>query len=268
MASGSPADLTSSIVLLHGFTGSAESWTKEHRGPLEEAGCAIVAPDLPGHGRRGGDRSSACNLDVALDVVRAAVSGAAEKGGVRPYLVGYSMGGRIALHFAARFPESIAGLVLESSSPGLEEERDRAVRRDADAALADRLEREGIVGFVDAWEALPLFASQRRLSPETLSAQRARRLSSDPWGWAAALRGMGTGKLGSLWASLPDLALPTLVLVGREDRKFVDIGTRMGERLPSVRLEVIEGVGHNVHLEAPARWADAVLGFTRGGLAR
>ncbi|MEM7415284.1 MAG: 2-succinyl-6-hydroxy-2,4-cyclohexadiene-1-carboxylate synthase [Gemmatimonadota bacterium] len=261
MATRPPEDLKPGVVLLHGFTGSAGSWAEEHRAPFERAGHAVVTPDLPGHGRRGLDRGDACTLDEAMDVVRAAIHRAGEEGPDKPWLLGYSMGGRIALHAVVQCSESIAGLVLESASPGLADAIDRETRRMSDAALAERLERDGLGPFVTFWESLALFATQRSADARRLDAQRAQRLASDPEGWAAALRGLGTGRLPSLWDSLEDVAVPTLVLVGQQDSKFVEIGARMSERVPGAEMTVIDGVGHNVHLEAPGPWSGAILDF-------
>ncbi len=131
--------------------------------------------------------------------------------------------------------------MLESASPGLEREEERAARRAADARLVARLEAEGIEAFVAHWERLPLFASQRSLSASILDAQRRRRLRNDPGSLAASLRGLGTGALPSFWKDLPSLRIPTLVLAGE--------------------LKVVPGAGHNVHLERPDAWIEAVITF-------
>lgn len=176
-------------------------------------------------------------------------------------MLGYSMGGRIALHYACSRPSRLSGLVVESSSAGLETEVERARRRAADEALADRIVERGVAWFVDTWEELPLFATQRRLSPRIRSEVRRGRLANDPRSLAASLRGLGTGHLPSLWGVLSRLTVPTLVIVGGLDRKFVEIGRRMVERLPDGCLEVVPGAGHRVHLERPDAWVDRVTDF-------
>lgn len=176
-------------------------------------------------------------------------------------LVGYSMGGRLALAFAARNPDKVRRLVLESASPGLATEEERAARRDADEALARRVERDGVEAFVDHWEALPLFESQRALPDEVRIRHRALRLLNSPASLAASLRGLGTGALPSFWGSLPRLRVPVLVVVGGLDGKFHDIGRRMAEALPLGRLAVVGDAGHTVHLERPEAWLGAVVPF-------
>ncbi len=177
-------------------------------------------------------------------------------------VIGYSMGARLALALAALHPERVRRLVLESGSPGLAEEGERAARRTADETLAAGLEREGLEAFVDRWVALPLFAGLgRRLSPEGLEAVRRRRLSQDPRLLAAALRGLGTGSLPSFWDALPNLDLPVLLLVGAEDAKFVRLARMMQRALPRATLRVVPESGHTVHLEQPSRWLESVTTF-------
>lgn len=179
-----------------------------------------------------------------------------------PYdLIGYSMGGRIALHQALRAPDRVRRLVLESASPGLETEAERSARRRADSQLAASLEAEGVERFVDRWEALPLFASQARLAADIRDAHRARRLANDPRSLAAALRGLGTGSLPSLWERLDEVRMPVLLIAGALDQKFVAIGRRMERVMPDARLAIVPDAGHTVHLERPGRWLERVGGF-------
>lgn len=176
-------------------------------------------------------------------------------------LVGYSMGGRVALHQALRRPDRVRRLILESASPGLATEEERARRRADDEALARRIVAEGIEAFVDRWEALPLFASQRRLPENVRRRHRAGRLANDPRSLAASLRGLGTGTLPSLWDRLEDIATPTLLIVGELDPKFVEIGHRMAAAMPDARLTVVPDAGHTVHLERPGMWLERVTEF-------
>ena len=78
---------------------------------------------------------------------------------------------------------------------------------------------------------------------------------------ASALRGLGTGALPSLWDVLPDILIPTLIIVGELDSKFVGIGQQMAAALPESQLLIVPGAGHNVHLEQPQHWLKAVGRF-------
>ena len=215
-----------------------------------------VLVDLPGHGRHAGDTAPE---RFTLEAVEVELLDLAGDGPLD--LVGYSMGGRVALAFTARNPGKVRRLVLESSSPGLATEEERAARRAEDEALAAWILEHGLEAFVDRWAGLPLFESQRSLPGATLQAQRARRLLNHPASLAASLRGMGTGALPSFWGSLPEIGVPVLVLVGGLDRKFTEIGRRMAEAMPGARLTLVPDAGHTVHLERPDAWLGAVVTF-------
>jgi 2-succinyl-6-hydroxy-2,4-cyclohexadiene-1-carboxylate synthase len=242
-------------VLLHGFTGSSLAWGDGVLDGLSGVGLFPVLVDLPGHGRAAGRvEESAFTLDATLAVVDEAGRWPAD-------LLGYSMGGRIALHYAAAYPQRVRRLVLESASPGLASEADRAARRSADEARAARLLTDGIDAFVDEWESQPLFGSRGGLAPELLARQRELRLRNDARSLAAALRGLGTGALPSLWDRLGTITTPTLLVVGELDLKFVEIAEAMARRLQQARVVVVAGAGHTVHLERPEAWVEAVSSF-------
>ena len=245
-------------VLLHGFTGSAAAWGEGLVDGLTGAGLTPVLVDLPGHG------SEAARSDPSAFTLGALLGHIGRAGDWPTDVVGYSMGGRIALHFAVAFPERVRRLVLESASPGLASEAERAARRAADEALAAELLSAGIERFVDAWEARPLFESRAGLDAAVRARQRALRLRNDPSALAAALRGFGTGALPSLWGRLPDVAAPTLLVVGALDGKFVEIAERMARAMPDARVVEVPDAGHTVHLERPDVWLAAVTDFLQG----
>jgi 2-succinyl-6-hydroxy-2,4-cyclohexadiene-1-carboxylate synthase len=245
-------------VLLHGFTGSAATWGEPLVDGLTGAGLTPVLVDLPGHGREA-ERS-----DPAAFTLEAVLGHVVRAGDWPADVVGYSMGGRIALHFAAAFPERVRRLVLESASPGLAAEAERVARRASDEALAAQLLSGGIEPFVDAWEAQPLFESRAGVDASVRAHQRQLRLRNDPAGLAAALRGFGTGALPSLWERLAEIAVPTLLVVGALDPKFVEIARRMARAMPDARVLEVAGAGHTVHLERPDAWLAAVAEFLQG----
>jgi 2-succinyl-6-hydroxy-2,4-cyclohexadiene-1-carboxylate synthase len=164
------------------------------------------------------------------------------------------MGGRLCLHAALDHPGSVRGLVLISATGGLDDAREREARRAADEALADRIERIGVPAFLDEWLAQPLFAG---LSPAAQG--RAERLHNTAAGLASSLRLAGTGTQQPLWDRLRDLRVPTLVIAGALDPKFVALGERLATTIPAADLAVIGGAGHTVHLEQPEAFLDVVL---------
>ncbi len=252
------------LVLLHGFTGSGESWGGDLLEGLSEIGPLLVV-DLPGHGQ-----SRALNpLDPEApprfeEVVGALAAIPAAFGYPRAHWIGYSMGGRLAMAVAIESPDVVSRLVLEGASPGLATEYERAERRRADAALADRIVDEGIEAFVTFWMDLPLFESQKRMSGSKREAMRRIRMRNDPHALAAVLRGMGTGRQPSYWDELPDLMHPVLIVTGALDTKFEAIALQMRRRLPRGERASLPGAGHTTHLETPATWLESVRGFLNG----
>ncbi|MGH7541218.1 MAG: 2-succinyl-6-hydroxy-2,4-cyclohexadiene-1-carboxylate synthase [Gemmatimonadota bacterium] len=246
------------LLLLHGFTGSGAAWGERTLRGLA-ATHRVLAVDLPGHGR---SDDCADPRRYAMEEVLADLERVLDAEGIdRAAWVGYSMGGRIALAAAVRRPERVGRLVLESASPGLETEEERAARRRSDAAVAARIEREGIEAFVDYWTDRPLFATQRRLPHDVRAAVRRGRLANRPDALAACLRGLGAGSQPSFWPALPGVRAPTLLLVGSDDAKFREIGERMRDALPETRLTLVPRAGHAIHLEKPTAWLEAVTGF-------
>ena len=245
------------LLLLHGFTGSAAGWGPQVAGwgPF----FTTLAVDLPGHGRSGSPPEVAAYTMAAT--VADLVAGLDRLGVARAHVLGYSMGGRVALALALAHPDRVGALVLESASPGLADAGERAARVAADAALADRIEREGVPAFVDYWETLPLWASQARMSAEARAALRDQRLQNTTVGLANSLRGLGTGSQPPLWDRQPALACPTLLVAGGDDAKFRDLARRMAEAIPDNELLLVHGAGHAVHLEQPAVFARLVRDF-------
>jgi len=255
---GEARDQRQTLVLLHGFTGRAAGWSDLF--PLLAApGRQLIALDMLGHGQ---SDAPADPERYTIEHCQADILAVLEKLGVRgneAVLLGYSMGGRIALYSA--FSGFFKALILESASPGLPDPVEREQRQQSDQALAARIEREGVATFIDSWEKLPLFASQHSLSPEVRAALRAQRLHNRATGLANSLRGVGTGAQPALHERLPTLSLPVLLLAGELDGKFCQIARQMAGQIPQARLQIVPGAGHTIHLEQPARFAGHVCEF-------
>lgn len=222
---------------------------------LTSVGCSPVLCDLPGHGSHSTDLDP---KDFSLEATLTRV----ERAGVWPTdLIGYSMGGRVALHFAAAYPTKVRRLILESASPGLVTEGERLERQVNDEELARKIELHGVEDFLRGWERLPLFETQLQLPGPVRAERHAQGLRNTKAGLASALRGLGTGVLPSLWDVLPNIKTRTLIIVGELDAKFVEIGKEMAAVLPQAELVIVSGVGHTVHLERPRRWVEAIDEF-------
>lgn len=251
------------LLLLHGFTGSGATWI-----PHLDAwrGFTTLAVDLLGHGASDSPpdperyRLERCVDDLLALMDRLGVRRAA--------LLGYSMGGRVALRLALRAPERLWALVLESTSPGIEDAEERRARRKSDALLTELIEREGVEAFVDRWEALPLFATQARLPASIRQGLRRQRLANSPQGLANSLRGMGAGAEEPVLDRLGEVHVPTLLIAGALDEKYSRLARRMSRAIPRARLEIVSEAGHAVHLEQPDVFAGIVKRFLEGCLRR
>lgn len=250
-----------SLLLLHGFTGSHATW--QHLVDRLSEGHRVTTLDLPGHGISDVMSVQPWNFTSVVDdlawLIESQLGGSAD-------VLGYSMGGRLALGLAIAHPERVRSLILESASPGIADDRERRARRLADEQLADRILTSGLDAFVAEWERLPMWDSQAGLPDIVRIRQRQVRLGQNPQGLAANLRASGTGAQPSYWGRLSDFRTPTLLLAGELDTKFNQMATRMHELLPNARLEIVSHAGHAVHLEQPARYAELISQFLNPSL--
>ena len=225
--------MSAGYVVVHGFTQTPSSWAPVTRlldGPTR-------APAVPD----GADFvATAAELDA----------------GPGDY-VGYSMGGRLCLQLALDRPSTVERLVLVSASPGIEDDAERAARRDADERLAQEIERDGVDVFLDRWLAQPLFAS---LPPERAGIDE-RRAHNTVEALTYQLRVLGQGSQPSNWDRLGELPMPVLLIAGELDAKYVDIARHMAAAIPQARVEVVAGAGHACHLEQPEAVAHLLRSF-------
>lgn len=243
------------VLFLHGFMGSSEDW-REIMAALENRHFCI-AVDLPGHGASLG----LPERDYSFEGAARAVIQLLDRLGIeKTKMIGYSMGGRLALYLALRHPQRCASLFLESASPGLKNEAERQERREADEKLAERLESEDFGEFLESWHRQPLFASLSR-HEGLVEKIVAKRSDNDPIELARALRGMGTGAQPSLWDELPSLRVPALAVAGDLDEKFAGIARRMAASSYRMRDVNVPGAGHNVHAECPVEYLKLLKGF-------
>jgi 2-succinyl-6-hydroxy-2,4-cyclohexadiene-1-carboxylate synthase len=171
-------------------------------------------------------------------------------------VVGFSLGGRLALH--AALASSFAGLVVVGASAGIDEPDQRRRRTDADEELADWIEAHPIEEVVARWERNPVFASQ---SPELVAAQRAGRLSHDPTLVARLLRSAGQGARAPIWDHLYEIQAPVLALAGQDDLIYRAASERIASLVQRGSAGVIPGAGHAAHLEQPDAVAEAILAW-------
>ena len=248
------------VLLLHGFTGSMNTWNafiQDYKQSFQ-----FISIDLLGHGltETPTDASRYEIHEAARDIKDLFISLDIQSA----HILGYSMGGRLAIGFSVLYPEFVQSLILESSSPGLEDEKERRIRVDSDAQLALKIREYGIERFVDEWEQIPLFASQKRLSDAKKAAIRQERVSHTSLGLQNSLLGMGTGSQPSFWGELQKMNFPVLLLAGELDQKFVQLARKMQNCLKIVHFKTINDTGHAIHVEEPEIFGRIVSEFIRG----
>lgn len=239
------------LVLVHGFTQSGRGWGEIGRALSRTH--TVVAVDAPGHGRSAG-------VEADLGEGAALLAATAEAAGGGASWLGYSMGGRYALHVALAYPSLVERLVLVSTTAGIDDPAERRARREWDEGLARRVEGEGVEAFLRWWLSQPLFAS---LPPGAAGLES--RLGGTAAGLASSLRRAGTGNQEPLWTRLEQIGIPVLVVAGQLDTKYVQLAERLVSSIgPNASLAVIGGAGHACHLERPGPFVDAVLAWLDG----
>ena len=224
------------LVLLHGFLSDSRTY-HNHIDKYTNI-CHVITIDLP-------DRILDKYKDKSIT------------------LFGYSMGGRVALYYAINGHIPISNLILESTSPGIKEEANQLERRLVDDARAKVLDIAGIELFVNDWEKLPLFQSQLELPVEIQHQIRQQRLSQSPQKMAKALRDYGTGQMPNLWPRLKEIKVPTLILAGEYDEKFVQIAKKMANLIPNSKCKLISATGHTIHVEDSDEFDTMILGYLK-----
>ena len=241
------------VTLLHGFTQSGRSWHEIVS--LMPAGWKWVLPDLRGHGttrvRPGAAYTmEACTTDLELLWDHLGIA--------RTHLVGYSMGGRLALQVAAARPERILSLLTIGAHAGLEEAA-RDGRRRGDEALAQRIEKDGLEAFVNYWSRLPMFEGLERRGPAFAAQVRAARMDNHIAGLAESLRGMGAGAMRPVWNELSRVTVPSTFVAGQLDHGYAAAARRLAASVPNGRVVLVQRAGHTVHQERPEAFARLLL---------
>lgn len=239
--------MSESVVLLHGFGGTAHAFDGVIAALAPER-YRPVALDLPGHG-------SLSDWQGPIDF-ESCVRSVLDRSPSRFALCGYSMGGRLALHVALCAPERIERLVLVSTTAGIEDEQERERRIAADERMAAEIESGSFEAFVRRWRSQPMFADQ---PPQIRALAAQDNMRNGPKGLAAAMRGIGAGRMAPLWGRLAELTMPASVLAGERDEKYVRIGRRLAAALPDADLSIVAG-GHGLLLESPEAVAAAIVG--------
>jgi 2-succinyl-6-hydroxy-2,4-cyclohexadiene-1-carboxylate synthase len=242
------------ILFLHGFTGSSQEW-KFLFGKINNQFLPF-AIDIIGHGNSDSPGAvepySAGSISEQIDAV------ITKLGFPKVIICGYSMGGRAALSYYSNYPDKVMGLILESTTPGIEDEQLRNSRVQNDKILARRVITDGVEQFCAYWLNLPLFESLKSLPPDKYEKILKSKLNNNPAGLSNSLIGFGTGSMPSLWNKIKEISFPVLLISGEYDDKFTGISQRIKSQITASTHKIIKDCGHNTHLEKPEEFINLV----------
>jgi 2-succinyl-6-hydroxy-2,4-cyclohexadiene-1-carboxylate synthase len=254
---GNVLDERPKLVLIHGFTGSVNDWDPIIPNITEKY--QPIAIDVIGHGKSSVPESPEFYYS---DAITDQLYELFEKLNLKKIvLMGYSMGGRIALQFAFRYPEALYALILESTSPGIKDIKQRNERLKKDQELAHFLQTHTIEEFIDYWMDLDLFNTQRRFSNEKLSQIKKIRTRNNKTGLANTLLYFSPAQMPQLSDSLSKLKVKTILITGELDSKFTKISSKMAKSIHGAKHKIVKSVGHNTHLEDSKKFLNFVNTF-------
>lgn len=239
------------LVALHGFTETDQVWSE-----FFASHHPVRCPVLPGHGAKPCPPGTTLASTATMMAKYLATNGSDD-------LLGYSLGGRVALQLALDHPGKVRRLVLLSSGPGIADATERAKRLLRDERLAQILEEDGISPFTAWWESTPALKPARPLSREVDESLRSLRLNQDPLCLAGVLRHLSHGTMEDLTPRLKTLTMPVLLVAGDSDRAYCQRMREMSAAIPNSRLQLIADAGHAVHREKPEAVRNAVITFLR-----
>jgi len=226
------------MLVLHGFTETDLFWS-DLLGAQLKATCAL----LPGHGWK------PCPPAATLASVAHDLSAKLPADGGD--LVGYSLGGRIALQLALDHPGRVRRLVLVSCLAGIRDAQERLNRTARDERISQVLEEEGLGSFLALWETNPALKPCLPQPRGLAESVRSMRMNQDPKGLATVLRRLGVGTMDNLWPRLKELTMPVLLVAGSADGRYVTAMQEMAGLLPDARFSRVADSGHAVHREQP-----------------
>jgi pimeloyl-ACP methyl ester carboxylesterase len=229
------------ILLSHGYSVTSRMWDGQVAAFADRY--RLVLWDMRGHGRSGDPADPALYSHALTVGDMAAVLDAC--GIERAIIGGLSLGGVMSLAFYLAHPERVLALMLFDTGPGFRNPETRRQWNERAEARARDLETKGLPESVGGTET--------RLDRHR-SAQ----------GLAGAARGMLTMQDGSLIGSLPQIAVPSLVLVGADDRDFLAAADYMAGKIPGAEKVVLPDAGHSANLDQPDAFNRAVAAFLAG----
>lgn len=248
-----------SILFIHGFANDSSDWNDSLT--YFSTDFNLITIDLPGFGKSSVPiETKFYNESFLLKIIDTLINVLEIN---KLILIGYSMGGRLALSFTHKSQDKIEALILESTSPGIDSTEEREIRRNSDLELADFINKSSIEEFITYWKNQPLFHSQNQL-PKMKKDELAERMKSlNKLGLINSLKAFGTGVMESKWNFICELTVPTLLITGSLDNKFTSINMEMNKLIKNSVHHTIAEVGHNVHIEKPKEFVNLVISFLK-----
>lgn len=247
------------IFFLHGFTGSSNDWNNIL--PEIDNRFNKITVDLLGHGKSDFPNDPALySWERQVEQINGVINQFTDD---KVILIGYSMGGRLALCYALTYPERLQGLILESVSPGIRNKQFREKRIADDEKMAQFITVHPVEDFIELWVGKEIFGTLLRFSDEKRKEIKKNKIKNNPIGLANSLYGFGTGKMPFLYNRFKTITVPTLLLTGELDSKFTALNKNIVKQFPSAKHKIIKNAGHPVHIEEPARFIDVVNNFLK-----
>ncbi len=254
------------IFCIHGFSENLSTWDTilnlfERDDQFKNY--SLHAFDLVGHGNSPKpSHIEHYSIDSITESTHRLVQSKLKNTQYKQYmLLGYSLGGRIAMHYALKYAHELHGLMLESSSFGIKNLVQRFERKEQDEKLASLIEQNSVEYFEKYWSRLDIFESQLKLTPEIKQEIKNRRLQNDPQSLAYTLRALGQGNLPCVQDDIMHLSIPKLYICGALDKKYVSLAKNLCDKSKMLQVEIVEQAGHNVHLEQSLKFYQLVCNF-------
>jgi pimeloyl-ACP methyl ester carboxylesterase len=230
------------LLLTHGYSSTSQMWRAQIE-PLA-AHHKLVLWDMRGHGQSDYPEDPAAYSETATVGDMAAILDAV--GAERAIVGGLSLGGYMSLAFYRAYPERVRALLIIDTGPGFKKDDARDAWNARARATAERFDREGL-------EVL-----------KSASAERSGVTHRNARGLAHAARGMLAQRDARVIELLPQIKVPSLVIVGADDTPFLAASDYMAAKIPGARKVVVPSAGHAVNIDQPAAFIEAVLPFLRG----
>ncbi len=253
------------IFFVHGFSEDMGTWAQLvdlFQKNTAYNNYALHCIDLIGHGKSSKPRSAKYyGMDHVIKEIHRTIHTKLTNTSEKYILLGYSLGGRIAMHYALQHAKELQALILESAAFGIEDAAQRQARKEQDEKLAHMIEQNGIEYFEKYWSALDIFKSQQCLDAHSKAQIKHRRLQNQPHALAHTLRMTGQGKVAYIKHNILQLPLPILYIYGELDKKYAELAQALPMDAKNLTVRKIKQAGHNTHMEKPLDFFTVLINF-------